>query len=93
MSEFSFPIFMRLARYRGAKQGFYVAAAPTPNPRPLTAGSYGADLPTVNFKLVVKIPSEVFDPAKWPVVEIRLDPGVRQIPIEVEVEVEPEPVA
>jgi hypothetical protein len=87
----TFPVYVRLARYRYAKQGFYVAAGPNPNPSALRAGNAGPDLRTVHFKLDVTLPREVFEPAKWPVVELVLDEElVSKIPVEVEVEPEPQ---
>jgi hypothetical protein len=93
----TFPVYVRLARYRYARHGFYVSAGPAPNPSALRAGNAGPDLATVHFKLDVQIPREVFEPAKWPVIEIELGEDlIRKIPVEIEVDeppAQPEPEA
>lgn len=82
-------VYMRIARntspYR--RTAFKVDAAFKPNPRPLTNGSGHSEeqLHTLHFALELDVPDELLSPAKWPVIEVALDPTLTErVPVTVE---------
>lgn len=79
-------VFMRLARNPTGRTTFKVAASASPNPAPLTVGSYPErQLHTLHFALVLDVPDELLRPADWPVLELALDPLLTErLPITVE---------
>lgn len=72
-------VYVRFARYRYARSGFYVDASPTPKPGALVNPS-GGELHTLCFAVSLDIPDELLEPAKWPVVELELAEGIVERP-------------
>lgn len=64
-------IYMRVARtYR--TPGYKVAASTEPDPRALRVGDN--EVPTIHFAIEADIPSEAFEPRKWPSIGLDIDP-------------------